>query len=44
MTIWETRYQAEKVRNGNTYYKVVKVSGGHAVMTADEYRTWKKQK
>ena len=42
MTIYKMRYQARKVA---TYGEVVvKVEGGYIVMSADEYRAWRKQK
>ena len=43
MTIYKTRYQAEKARRKGAEI-VVKVDGGYAVMTYAEYNTWKKQK
>lgn len=42
MIVYKTRYQAKK--NATEEEKVVKVFGGYAVMTYDEYRVWKKQK
>lgn len=43
MIIYETRYKAEKARKKGEEV-VVKVCGGYAVMTYEEYRVWKKQK
>ena len=43
MTIYKTRYQAEKARRKGAEI-VVKVDGGYAVMPYAEYNTWKKQK
>lgn len=42
MTIYPTRYQAKK--NATSEDKVVKVCGGYAVMTIDEYNTYKGQR
>lgn len=42
MTIYPTRYQARK--NATSDEKVVKVSGGYAIMSQDQYRIWKRQK
>lgn len=42
MIVYKTSYQAKK--NATSEEKVVKVCGGYAVMTYDEYRTWKNQK
>ena len=42
MTIYKTRYQAKKAARGGEM--VVKVCGGYAVMTAEQYHIWKKQK
>ena len=42
MIIYKNRYQAEKHKRGDE--RVVKVSGGYAVMSCDYYRTWKAQK
>ena len=48
MEIYKTRYQADKVRKTDPWHssdeKIVKVSGGYVLMTAEEYETWKKQK
>ena len=48
MTVYKTRYRAEKARKGNPYIRsdsvVVKVCGGYVIMTAEDYRTWKNQK
>jgi len=43
MTIYDTRYQAEKNRRKGEEI-VVKVCGGYAVMTYSEYYVWKRQK
>lgn len=43
MTVYKTRYQAEKARRKGEEI-VVKVSGGYAVMTYAEYNIWKRQK
>lgn len=43
MVTYGTRYQAEKNRRKGEEI-VVKVSGGYAVMTYQEYRIWKNQK
>lgn len=43
MTIYATRYQAEKARRKGAEI-VVKVDGGYAVMTYADYRVWKNQK
>ena len=43
MTIYKTRYQAEKARRKGAEI-VVKVDGGYAVMTYAEYSVWKNQK
>ena len=43
MTVYETRYQAEKIRRKGEEV-VVKVSGGYVVMTYREYEIWKSQK
>ena len=43
MTVYKTRYQAEKARRKGEEV-VVKVSGGYAVMTYAEYNIWKRQK
>ena len=42
MTIYKTRYAARKA--ATSAEKVVKVDGGFAVMTAQEYRIWRNQK
>ena len=42
MTIYKTKYKAYKAKSTNE--KVVKVCGGYAVMTIDEYFVWKNQK
>lgn len=42
MTIYKTRYAAHKVATSEE--KTVKVNGGYAVMTAEEYRIWRLQK
>ena len=42
MIIYQTRYQARK--NATNGEVVVKVCGGYAVMSYDEYRVWKNQK
>ena len=42
MTIYSTRYQAQKNKRGDE--KVVKVCGGYAVITQEEYHIWKNQK
>ena len=42
MIIYPTRYQARK--NATSGEVVVKVCGGYAVMTYDEYYVWKNQK
>ena len=48
MTIFETRYQAQKERATNPFFngteKVIKVCGGYALMDAAYYRVWKMQK
>ena len=47
MTIFETRYQAQKERATNPFFngteKVIKVCGGYALMDAAYYRVWKMQ-
>lgn len=43
MTVYKTRYQAEKARRKGEEV-VVKVSGGYAVMTYAKYNIWKRQK
>ena len=42
MTIYATRYAAYKAKTSDE--KIIKVCGGYAVMTADQYRIWKNQK
>ena len=42
MTIYKTRYAACKAATSEE--KVVKIDGGYAVMTAEEYRIWRLQK
>lgn len=42
MFVYETRYRASKEKKGGE--KVVKVSGGYAIMTENEYRIWRGQK
>jgi len=42
MTIYSTRYQANKAKRYGE--KVVKVCGGYALMTCEEYAIWKNQK
>lgn len=42
MTIYKTRYAAHKAATSEE--KTVKVDGGYAVMTAEEYRIWRLQK
>lgn len=42
MTIYETRYQANKNKKENEV--TVKVEGGYINMDAREYQIWKKQK
>ena len=48
MTIFETRYQAQKERATNPFFngteKVIKVCGGYALTDAAYYRVWKMQK
>ena len=48
MTTYTTRYQAKKARETDPYHssdeRIVKVCGGYALMTEEEYRTWKLQK
>ena len=45
--IYTTRYKAKKARETDPYYngaeKIVKVDGGYALMTEEEYRVWKLQ-
>ncbi len=47
METYTTRYQAEKVRRTDPYHnsteRIVKVTGGYALMTEKEYQVWKKQ-
>ncbi len=43
MTIYPTRYQAEKSRRKGEEI-VVKVCGGYTVMTYTDYQIWKAQK
>lgn len=42
MTIYKTRYQANKERRGGE--RVVKVCGGYAIMAESEYQVWRRQK
>ena len=46
--LYQTRYRAEKDKRNNPYIPsdsvIVKVCGGYAIMTAEDYRTWKNQK
>jgi len=42
MAIYDTRYQASKAASGADV--IVKVCGGYAIMTPDEYSTWRKQR
>lgn len=42
MYIYDTRYQAAKNKIGEQ--KIVKVSGGYALMEPYEYRVWRTQK
>ena len=42
MTIYSTRYQARKARRSDEI--VVKVCGGYALMTYDQYYIWRGQK
>lgn len=48
MTIYETRKAADHVRKTDPWHRsderIVKVRGGYALMSEDEYRTWKNQK
>lgn len=46
--IYKTRYHAMKAKREGAFYNgadiVVKVEGGYKLMTAEDYRTWRKQK
>lgn len=42
MRIYETRYKARKEARGGEV--VVKVCGGYAIMSAQDYNVWRKQK
>ena len=48
MKIYETKAEADYVRKTDPWHRsderIVKVSGGYALMSEDEYRTWKNQK
>lgn len=48
MEIFKTRTEADKARKTDPWHRsnerIVKVSGGYALMTEQEYQTWKKQK
>lgn len=48
MTIYNTRKEAENVRDSDPWHssdeRIVKVSGGYALMTECEYEVWKSQK
>lgn len=42
MILYLTRYAAEKEKRGNE--RIIKVTGGYAIMTVQEYNNWRKQK
>ena len=48
MKIYETKKAADHVRKTDPLHRsderIVKVCGGYALMSEDEYRTWKNQK
>lgn len=48
MTIYTSRYQAEKERYLNPYYSsmdvIVKEYGGYVIMVPRDYQVWKNQK
>ncbi|MBQ1573546.1 MAG: hypothetical protein IIZ78_20680 [Clostridiales bacterium] len=48
MSIYETRKAADQARKTDPWHRsderIVKVCGGYALMSEDEYRTWKNQK
>ena len=48
LRIFKNRYQADKARRTEPFFngaeKIIKVWGGYALMDAEEYRIWKKQK
>lgn len=45
---YKTRYAAQKARDTHPEYSnadmIVKVEGGYTIMTAWDYRVWRKQK
>ena len=48
MEIYKTRKEADTVRKTDPWHSsdelIVKVDGGYALMTSEEYRIWKSQK
>lgn len=48
MKIFKNRYQAEKARKTNPWYRaddrIVKVCGGYRLMSERDYQVWKNQK
>lgn len=48
MKIYETKKAADQVRKTDHWHRsderIVKVCGGYALMSEDEYRTWENQK
>ena len=42
MYIYKNRYQASKDKKADE--KIIKVCGGYVLMTADQYRVWRKQR
>lgn len=48
MMIYKTRYQAQKAKTADPYYKsddrIVKVCGGYTIMAPRQYAEWRTQK
>ena len=48
MEIYKTRKEADTVRKSDPWHtseeRIVKVTGGYALMTESEYQNWKNQK